>query len=409
MGMSARATNPRRTLALLCLASLGWAFSFGLGAPLAALWLRDAGCSARVIGLNTSIYYLGVALTSVFVPRLMGWGGRTCVVAGMALDAAVTALFPWGTGPAGWFLLRLLGGAGTALSLIPLETLVNRNAPPDRRASDFGLYAFAVALGVGLGSLVGLPLYPLAPRPAFVLGGLVTLFAAALAAWGLAPGRGPAEEAVFDADTAEAGPLSVRAHMLSFGTAWAQGFLEGGMLTFLSLYLLTLGYTEVAVSWLLGGLFLGVILFQVPVAWLADWLGRTRVLLACHLVLLAGLACVPSCTGPLGLSFWLFLMGACCGAQYPLGLALLGERVAGTALARANAWYLASNCAGSLSGPVLIGLAIDRLGQRAQFAAAAAALVLVLAAWAACRRENTPHAKPPRRKELPGRTVAASF
>ena len=33
----------------------------------------------------------------------------------------------------------------TALSIIPMETLVNHNAPPERRARDFGLYAFSVA------------------------------------------------------------------------------------------------------------------------------------------------------------------------------------------------------------------------------------------------------------------------
>src|SRR5579872_193518 len=119
----------RRPLLLLCAASAGWAFSFGLGAPLAALWLRDAGCSAKVIGLNTSIYYLGVAGASLLVPCLMRWRSRACVVGGMFLDALTTAVFPYAPGPIAWFLLRLLGGAGTALSLIPVETLVNHNAP----------------------------------------------------------------------------------------------------------------------------------------------------------------------------------------------------------------------------------------------------------------------------------------
>ncbi|HEY7156072.1 MAG TPA: hypothetical protein VH575_19060, partial [Gemmataceae bacterium] len=64
-------TSSRRTLLMLCLASAGWAFSFGLSAPLASLWLRDAGRGARVIGLNTSLYYLGVALAALAVPCLM--------------------------------------------------------------------------------------------------------------------------------------------------------------------------------------------------------------------------------------------------------------------------------------------------------------------------------------------------
>src|SRR5262249_52991473 len=188
-GRDCMPTRPMRLrpLALLSLASLGWAFSFGLGAPLASLWLRDAGLSARHIGLNTSFYYLGVALASPLVPWLMPRANRSCVVAGMLLDAATTALFPWCSVSAHWHLLRLVGGFGTALSLIPMETLVNHDAPPERRARDFGVYAFCVASGIALGSVVGLPLYPHCPRLAFALGGLVTLLAVGFAWMALPP------------------------------------------------------------------------------------------------------------------------------------------------------------------------------------------------------------------------------
>jgi MFS family permease len=360
---------------MLCLASAGWAFSFGLSAPLASLWLRDAGCSAAIIGLNTSLYYLGVAGAALAVPRLMRRAGRAGVVGGIVTDAVVTALFPWGGTLPGWFALRLLGGMATALSVIPMETLVNHNAPPERRARDFGLYAFGVALGVALGSLVGLLLYPLAPRFAFALGGLVTLASAVLAWFGWPTEETPAEE------TAADGPLSLRGNCLSYGTAWVQGFLEGGLLTFLSIHLLGLGYAEAAVSLLVGGLFAGVILCQVPVAWLADRLGRLRVLVGCHVVLLAALLAVRWGPNTAALSVSLFVLGACCGALYPLGLALLGDRVTPPGMAKANACYLASNCAGSLSGPVLFGLVIDQFGQPSQFLIGVAAVVLVLGTW----------------------------
>ena len=219
--MVARVSNPRRTLRMLCLASAGWAFSFGLGAPLASLWLRDAAHSARVIGLNTSLYYLGVALAAPLVPWLMRRGGRSCVVAGILGDALVTALFPWLDSLPAWFALRLVGGVATAFSLIPMETLVNRNAAPERRARDFGFYAFSVGLGVALGSLVGLPLYPVAPRLAFALGGGVTLLAAVVAWLGW-----PAEEPRVE-ESAGGGPLSLRVNSLSYGTAWRRGSSKG--------------------------------------------------------------------------------------------------------------------------------------------------------------------------------------
>jgi MFS family permease len=386
--MGPRATSSGRTLLMLCLASAGWAFSFGLGANLAPLWLRQAGYDERVIGLNTSAYYFGVAAASLFVPWLMRRGCRGCVVAGMLTDAFTTALFPWCHGSAAWLLLRLLCGAGTALSLIPMETLVNQNAPPGRRARDFGFYAVSVALGIALGNFLGLQLYPLAPYLAFALGGLVTLAATALVWWRMPPYQ------AHDGPGKVAGPVPFGpATLLGLGTAWAQGFLEGWSLTFLSIYLLNLGFHEADASFLVGGLFLGVVLAQLPVAWLADRLGRLRVLLACHAVVLLGLACVSFCRGPLGLAAWLFVLGATCGALYPLGLALLGERVPASGLARANSWYLASNCAGSLSGPAVVGQVIYFFGLRAQFAAGAAALLAVLAvwaAWAAARRRAVP-------------------
>ena len=363
----------RRVLCLLCLASAGWAFSFGVGGTLASLWLEHHGVAQTWIGLNTSAYYLGVALAAPLAPWLMRRSARNCVLAGMAADGLLTALFPWGGSLLGWGLLRFLAGVATALSLIPMETLVNHNAPPERRARDFGLYAFCVALGIGLGAAVGLQLYPLGPRGTFVLGGAVTL-AATLLVRGDLPW-----ERTQEAEQGGHAPLSPRAHVLSFGTAWAQGFLEGGMLCFLSLYLLSLGYDEPRTGWLMGGLFAGVVLAQLPLAALADRLGRLRVLLACHAILFAGLIVLPFCHGPLGLGAWLFLLGASCGALYPLGLAVLGERVSEASLARANAWYLASNCAGSLSGPVLMGLTVDLFGRLAQFATAAGSIVLVVA------------------------------
>jgi MFS family permease len=192
----------------------------------------------------------------------------------------------------------------------------------------------------------------------------------------------PAEPA---AERVENVRLPWRRGLLSFGSGWSQGFLEGSMVSLLPIYLLFLGLSKDEVSWLTSGIMIGVILFQVPVAWLADRLGRAAVLLACHAVVLGGLVALPFCTGPLVLPVCLFLIGACSGAFYPLGLSLLGEQVGDTALARASACYLALNCLGSLVGPVVTGFVMDHLGKPAMPASGLAACVLVLAAWAVFR------------------------
>src|SRR6185437_7866372 len=108
-------------------------------------------------------------------------------------------------------------------------------------------------------------------------------------------------------------------------------------ITFLSIYLLGLGYTEAATSGLMGGLFAGVVLAQLPLACLADRVGRLRVVLICHALILGGLVCVPWTAWTGCLIALLFVLGAANGAMYPLGLALLGERIPPSAMARANA------------------------------------------------------------------------
>jgi MFS family permease len=384
-----------RTLLVVCLAAGCWAFGFGLAAPsgLCSLWLQQAGCNDTLIGLNTSVYYFGILLASLFVPWMMRAWGRGCVVAGMVMSGISVALFPWGLGLSGWLILRFINGLAGAMSLVPTETMVNHNAPPEQRARNFGFYAFSVALGIALGIVSGLPLFDAHPYIAFFLGGAVSLVGAVLMGYCLP------QEATMPHEAHGHTPLEVTKNLLSFGSAWSQGFLEGGMVAFLTTYLLFLGCAEGLVSWLLAGTMIGVIAFQVPVAWLADKLGRTTVLLSCYAFVSAGLVCLPLSAGSIWLGVWLFLLGACSSAFYPLGLSLLGERVPPSDLARANAWYLALNCLGSLTGPVLMGKAMDAFGKSSLFVVGEAAVLLVLVAWAGvqlhARRRSSPISSQP--------------
>jgi MFS family permease len=137
---------------------------------------------------------------------------------------------------------------------------------------------------------------------------------------------------------------------------------------------------------LTGVLFLGVLAFQVPVALLADRGSRVRVVLGCHAAVLAGMLLLPFCAGVAPIGALLFVVGGCCAALYPMGLALLGERLPPEALGRANSWYLAWNGVGSLTGPVVMGLALTYGGPYALFASGAASVGVALACRALERR-----------------------
>jgi MFS family permease len=376
MFMPARLSAPARALFAICAAAALWGFNFGAGAPPASLWLRDHGGSDTVIGLNTAVYYLGIALTAPLVPRLMRCRGRGCLIGGMALSGLTVALFPWGGGLVGWFVLRLLNGVGGAMSLIPMETEVNHSAPPEQRSRNFGIYAVCMALGIAAGNWFGLQYYADVPRLAFALAGVPALFAAGLI--GLCPGAfAPPEQ-----EGGTCPELAVKRNVLSLGSAWGQGFLEGGMVGHLAVYLLFLGMTEDAASWVVAGIMIGVIVFQVPVAWLADRFGRTRALLGCYAATALALLLLPFCGASAWLVGALLVAGACSTAFYPLGMTLLGERLPASALALGNARFLMFNCLGSLVGPAVCGIAMDRFhDKRALFVAAEGAVLLVLVIW----------------------------
>jgi MFS family permease len=370
--MLARLLARHRTLVVLCLSALCWGFSFGAGAPLASLWLEGAGCTAALIGLNTGVYYLGIAVAAPVVPWLMRRLGRACLVSGMIATGLTVLLFPFGGGLGGWFTLRVLNGLAGALSLIPIETLVNRNAAPEQRSRDFGCYAFMMAVGIALGTLIGVQLYPYLPRLAFALGGLSAMLGGiVIVGWLTWPDLPAAERH-------ERVPLGFGRNLLCFGSAWSQGFLEGGMVGLMPVYLLAIGLTESGVGWLISGIMISVIVSQVPLAWLADRLGRRAVLLGCYAATTGALAALVFGLNLIPLALCLFVTGACSSAFYPLGLALLGERLPAVGLSRASAWFLGINCLGSLIGPVVAGAAMDHLGKHALFAAGEAAVVAVL-------------------------------
>ncbi len=225
------------------------------------------------------------------------------------------------------------------------------------------------------------------PMLAFMAGGAASLIGAGiLKAW--LPPIPPQDQATTDTVS-----LDLRDNLLSFGSAWSQGFLEGGMIAFMSLYLIAQGLSEQHVGWLTSVTMIGVIVFQVPVAWLADCFGRQLILLMCFGFVVIGLIALPLAgTSPL-LPVALFVVGACSGAFYPLGLALLGENLPPGQLDRANAWYLWMECIGCLMGPAVMGMARDWGGEKAMFAVGEAAVLLVLAVWLVGRRKEAPAAE----------------
>jgi MFS family permease len=369
-----------RVLFVLCSTSACWAFSWGLGTQVVTHWLKSLDCTDTVIGLTHSFYYFGVAAGSCAVPWLTRrFGLVPCATFGMIAAGVTLAVFPLGQEPIAWYLLRFVNGVAGALSLVPLETIVSRESAPERKTTNFAFYGVSLTVGGALGIGVGLNCFDAGDLVAFHVGAAIPVIAGASLCLGMWSAR-PADRA------GEKSSLDWIGNLLSYGTAWFQGFLEGGMISFLSLFLIARGFSAEMAGVLMGATMIGVIVFQVPVGWLADRWGKTPMLLTCYGVVAVGLLAIPLLGHAVALAAGLFVFGACTGAMYPLGLSLLGDRLPGSALPRAYAWYLAIECVGSQMGAAAMGSARDAWGGEAMFAVGLAALIVVLASWLALIR-----------------------
>ncbi|HZZ81494.1 MAG TPA: MFS transporter [Gemmataceae bacterium] len=370
-----------RLLILICSTSACWAFSWGLGTQVVTHWLKSLDCTDTVIGLAHSFYYFGVAAGSFAVPSLTRrFGPAHCATFGMIATGMTIATFPLGSEPATWYLLRFLTGVASALSLVPLETIVSRESTPEKKTTNFAFYGVSLTVGGALGIGVGLDVFGPGDVMAFLVGAAIP--AGAGVSLGIGMWRIP-RPAMRIEDTSELGWIG---SFLSYGTAWFQGFLEGGMISFLSLFLIARGFSSEMAGVLMGATMIGVIVFQVPVGWLADRWGKAPLLLSCYGVVALGLLAIPTLSHAVALAASLFVFGACTGAMYPLGLSLLGDRLPDSALPRAYAWYLAIECIGSQAGAAAMGYARDWWGGEAMFAVGLAALVAVLTAWLGLRQ-----------------------
>ncbi len=370
-GRMQRLSRTNRQLVLICLACFAWAFSFGLECPISSLWLEKSGYSTKFIGYNTATHFLGVILGGLIVTQFIYWVPRISIAVGLLLSGFGCVVFPFCEETIS-FIARFIAGFGGAFAMVVLESYVNINAKPERRARDFAFYAIAIGLGFAFGVRTGLDIFASSPHLAFGFGMVAILGLVPLAF--LDPIQIPKEK------NSEL-ELTFHAPFLSIGSAWTQGFLEAAMLSLLPIYLAHLGMHDQEIGYLLSAILVGVILFQFPIGWLADRFGREQILVACFICTAALMAIIPWCPKGPGVRVLLFFVGICSGAFYPLGLALLGEKLPKIDIPKANAWYLGINSLGCLVSPVIFGECMSKFGRRAMFWTADIVILIILTMW----------------------------
>jgi MFS family permease len=255
-----------------------------------------------------------------------------------------------------WFPLRFVIGAATALLWISSEALINELAEDHWRGRIIGLYSSVGAAGFAMG-----PLLLVATGSAGLLPFVVTSVLILSAGLPLFMVR----------------PLRLRRHEEQSAGLWRVFWLAPtvmlanvvyaaaaeSLLTFFPLFGLGLGLTENYALWLMTLVGLGTMVLVFPAGWLADHVDRMGLLLICTVLTMVGLLLMPALVQvPVVAEIYAFLFGGVEGMIYALGVMLIGQQFRGAMLASATTLFTACWGAGTILGPLLVGLGMDRWG-----------------------------------------------
>lgn len=367
-----------RGLIAVYASTYGVSLVFGYQPPLVAFRLERAGASAFDIGAVTAATTLAVMLCGPLYPRLIARLGlrRACALGTLGCSLVLLAMTQL-EGTWNWLVLRALTGCALGLEWIASEIWLNQLSTDASRGRVMATYTTVFAAGVVSG--------PLLLAWTGTRGALPFLVGSACMVATLLPlgfvGTLGVDVPGADARTSLRRLVGIAPLVMAAG--FIAGLMESADISLLPVYGLQRGLTDSAALYLVSAFLAGNVLLQLPIAWLADRMGRRRALALCAVAsalgppLLGVVMHVDALRWPL-----LVLWGGTMYGFYTQGIALLGESYFPAELAAANTLFVVVYCSGGIVGPLLGGLAMDQLrpdGLLWFLALAAAALLPVLA------------------------------
>lgn len=342
----------------------------GLQLTLLPVHARAIGWTDTEIGLTAAAYFFGFVLGCLSVPELLSRAGHIRVfltVAGLTaaslLMLEAIQLLPV------WILLRLANGWCLAAIYTTAESWLNEHALDHQRARLIAVYVMVTLIAIAGGQV----LYGLLPVNMLFTGAAVMMMLA-LVPVGLFCGDQPMALKQKKFRTASMYALPPIARAGSF----LSGVVTGSLWTMAPLMAEKNSLEASSVSSVMMAIVIGGGVFQLPLGYLADLIGRVRVItaasLACTLVAVTGILVVPQNTGHLAII--MFLFGGTSLSLYALCAA---EANAKSHLSRVEiaTLFLLLNGAGSIVGAVMTGI-VSNWTEAALYVVAALAMSMLL-------------------------------
>ncbi len=330
---------------------------YGITFPLLALVLDAQQVSKTLIGLSTMSQAAAIFFIAPIAPRLLRrvQAGRV-----MQLSALLLALLFILAGAIPnvwfWFPLRFVMGALNALLWISSEALINGLAPDHQRGRIISVYSSVGAAGFALGPLLLILTGSTGMLPFLATSGMI--LAAALPLFLV---QRQAHESGPDARTGFWKIFLLAPAVMLANLAYAAA--AESMITFFPLYGMHFGLSEQAALALMTLVGFGSMILILPLGWMADRVDKMGMLSLIILLSMAGLLLMPLVIQHAVIApVFFFIFGGIEGMIYTLGVTLVGERFKGALLAGASTVFTTCWGAGTVLGPLVVGMGMDRVG-----------------------------------------------
>ena len=374
---------PRETF-VLALVAFCVALGFGIVVPAVPLFALEFGVGTTAAGAVVSAFALMRLVSGLAGGRLVDRvGERAALLAGLAVVAVSSLMAGLAVSYPQLLVLRGVGGIGSAVFTIAATSLLLRVAAAAQRGQTQSVYRGGFLLGGIIGPVFGGAVLGISLRAPFFLYAATLVLAAVVAATMLpkppradvdvptvSPGVGaddglPTDPA--DAGGALATRTSLRSALASpaYRAALAGNFAVGfSVLGVRSTVvpLLVVQQLDLSAGWI-GGAFALAALVQavllLPAGKAVDQVGRRPTLVGGGLITAASLGALAVADGPLTLLLAMGVFGAGAALLGVAPAAIVGDVVEGKGGRAVAVWQMASDL-GSVLGPVIAGLLIDR-------------------------------------------------
>ncbi|MBC6971165.1 MFS transporter [Bacillus sp. Xin] len=336
--------------------------SQGMLLPAIAMIFEQEGIRSSFNGLHATALYIGILFISPWLEKPMQrFGMKPIIVIGGFLVIISLFFFTQTFSFWAWFILRFLVGVGDHMLHVGTQTWITTTSDPSKIGRQVSIYGVFFGIGFAVGPyLASTVQYGLATP--FIVSTILCLIGWLL----LLPTKNAFPEQDHKGEKNES---SLSRYKQVFVLAWialmgplAYGVLEAMLNSNLPVYALRKGWSVSDVSFLLPAFAIGGIITQIPLGILSDKYGRDRILtwtfsISTIIFLLAAVF-----DGYYWIIFGCMLLaGMVIGSCFSLGLGFMTDLLPRHLLPAGNILSGIAFSIGSIIGPVLGGIFIEKI------------------------------------------------